>query len=273
MPNLYKQCFVVSETDHTRIINSNQMVEEKLAKLEQEYQAKQRGFAEPDADGFQAGIPATEVEVDYSEEEPVDDSAQLEDARNQAEEILAEARNQADQILEEARNQADAIRQQAKEEGNAAGYQEGCDQAKLELQQEKNALEEERQQMQEQYETRLSQMEPELVDTIIQVFDRVFHIQYSDKREILLYLVTKTMTGADGTSQFHIRVGQDNYLFLETHKDEITAAAGEHAAVSVVSDPLLDETQCMIETENGIYDCSMDTELKNLLKDIKSLSL
>ncbi len=31
----------------------------------------------------------------------------------------------------------------------------------------------------------------------------------------------------------------------------------------------MDETQCMIETDGGLFDCGMDTQMRNLIKDIK----
>ena len=42
--------------------------------------------------------------------------------------------------------------------------------------------------------------------------------------------------------------------------------------LDIVLDPLLDEKQCMIETDGGLFDCGMDTQMRNLTKDIKSLS-
>ena len=34
----------------------------------------------------------------------------------------------------------------------------------------------------------------------------------------------------------------------------------------------LSESQCMIETEAGVYDCSLETELKELCKKLRILS-
>lgn len=69
-----------------------------------------------------------------------------------------------------------------------------------------------------------------------------------------------------------IRVGEANLEFLRAHKEELQAKVGQDMTLDIVLDPLLDETQCMIETDGGLFDCGMDTQMRNLIKDIKSLS-
>ena len=43
-------------------------------------------------------------------------------------------------------------------------------------------------------------------------------------------------------------------------------------SLEIISDLSLEGNQCIIETDTGIFDCSMDVQLKNLIKDLKSLS-
>ena len=55
-------------------------------------------------------------------------------------------------------------------------------------------------------------------------------------------------------------------------KEELQEKVGQDVMLDIVLDPLLDEKQCMIETDGGLFDCGMDTQMRNLAKDIKSLS-
>lgn len=41
----------------------------------------------------------------------------------------------------------------------------------------------------------------------------------------------------------------------------------------MIADPMLEENQCMIETDSGIFNCSLGVQLENLIKDLKSLSI
>ena len=53
--------------------------------------------------------------------------------------------------------------------------------------------------------------------------------------------------------------------------DEIREIVGQKVAIEFVHDAKLKDDQCKIETSFGVFDCGIDTQLDNLLKDIKSL--
>lgn len=44
------------------------------------------------------------------------------------------------------------------------------------------------------------------------------------------------------------------------------------AHVEIIEDMTLSQAECFIETENGIYDCSLDTQLRELERKLKLLS-
>jgi flagellar assembly protein FliH len=121
------------------------------------------------------------------------------------------------------------------------------------------------------YQKRLSELEPDLVEAIIQVFDRVFRIHFEDKKEMLLSLVDNTISHLDAGKHFRIHTSAGNASFLELHLDEIQQTAGYDAVIELVNDDNLQPGICRIETDFGMFDCSLDTELKNLYKDIRSL--
>ena len=54
-------------------------------------------------------------------------------------------------------------------------------------------------------------MEKDLVDVILEVFNKVFHIQFDDKTEILLSLVSDAIMGIEGSKDFRIRVAEVNF--------------------------------------------------------------
>ena len=43
--------------------------------------------------------------------------------------------------------------------------------------------------------------------------------------------------------------------------------------VEIMADAALQERQCMIETDSGVFDCGIDIQLENMIKSLKSLSL
>ncbi|MCI8483620.1 MAG: flagellar biosynthesis protein [Lachnospiraceae bacterium] len=191
--------------------------------------------------------------------------------------MIAEARQQAETILAEARQQAETIRKQAEEAGYENGYgtglQSGNEKAEAELQIKRGQLEEEQRQLEEEYRQKIDELEPYLVDIVAEVFEKVFHVQFDDTREILIYLIQQTILGAEGTKDFQVRVSLKDYEFVENHKSEITEQVGDAVHVEIMADTSLKERQCMIETDSGIFDCGTDLQLDNLIKALRSLSL
>ena len=116
MSNLYKQYFVRTETEKKRVINSNALLEERLAKV-LEQQRREQMQNEMGEEGFSAGIIGENTEV-LSEAELISNAAE------EAERILEEARIQAEEIKADAEKTAEAIYEEAK----AKGYKEGASQ-------------------------------------------------------------------------------------------------------------------------------------------------
>lgn len=56
-------------------------------------------------------------------------------------------------------------------------------------------------------------------------------------------------------------------IFQHLKEDEI----GNDIDIEVVNDANLDTSGCFIETSFGVFDCGIDMELNNLVKDIRSL--
>ena len=69
-----------------------------------------------------------------------------------------------------------------------------------------------------------------------------------------------------------IKVSDANADFIKGKKDEIQEKVGSEVGLDIIADPLLNDSQCIIETDGGIFDCSIDTELDNLIREIRALS-
>lgn len=263
MSNLYKQYFVNHETENKRVINSNALVEERIAKL-LEKQRRERGQGSDSADGFSAGIIGADTEV-FEEVDPV------EQAKEEAEDILAKAKAEAERLISEATSEAEAIREQAKQQG----YFEGSVQKEEELagleEQLENSFAEKNQRLDSEYKTKMDNMEHDLVDVILEVFNKVFHIQFDNKKHVLMYLINNAILNIEGDKKFRIRVADSNVLFLENHRENILERVGHDIELDFIADTSMDGNDCMIETDSGVFDCSLGTQLENLIKDIRSL--
>ena len=156
-----------------------------------------------------------------------------------------------------------------------AGYDDGAALAREEL--EKQSIDHQEQyqkqcqELEADYRTKQESMEADLVDAIIQVFDKVFHIQFGNKKEILLYLIKNTLGSIDAGKHFRILVSEDNWKYVDEHLDELREELGSDVTIETARDRSMNNTECRIETDFGVYDCGVDLELDALCRDIRSL--
>lgn len=282
LSNLYKAQVNQNQGEvYTRVIDHNELLEQKLTALtferkaqlyQQAHEKKKEGqegeeaFAETDA-AFQEGLFGVnlevpqELEIDY-----------VERAKEQADQILSKATADAEEILKKAVQEAENLKETARKQAEEKGYAQGMERARAieaegqkQLQQRKDVLEQD-------YAQRLEAMEPELMDTVIQVFDGVLHTDLSGCRRILLHLIRQTVQHIKNSRQFRIFVSADDYEEIEGRKQEIFQKIGGEAVLDVIMDESMQPGQCKIDTDEGLFDCGLDVQLENLTKSLRQLS-
>lgn len=270
MPNLYKQYAVRTEPNSRRVIDSNELVVKRLENLLAQQKKEQRKTAAASGEnaaednGFSAGIVTEQTEF-------VEEIDPVAEAKKEAERILSEAREEAKEIVAKAKSEGESIKDGARASGYAEGKKEKDDELagrEADLKGKYEALEAS---LKEEYAGKMETMERDLVDVILQVFDRVFHIQFDNKKEILMYLIGDAILNIEGDKKFRVKVADGNVLFLENHKEEILERVGQDIEIEIVADSSLGGNDCTIETDSGVFDCSLGVQLENLIKDLKSL--
>lgn len=268
MPNLFKPWSVQTETREARVINSNALMAEYLEKNAKQHVAEpEEGKTSEGSEEFTEGLFRDEVTVVKAE--PEVDYVAL--AKEEAEQILADANMKAEELI----NQANAQVAQIQEAAKNKGYEEGKAMQESELSALRAELEETFRQkseaLEQDYCEKRENMERDLVDVILNVFNKVFHIQFDNKKHILMYLIDDAIMNIEGEKRFRIKVAPGNVLFLENHKEEILDRVGHDIELEILSDSTMDGNDCIIETDSGVFDCSLGAQLENLIKDIRSL--
>ncbi len=273
--NLVKHMFTsLPQDEEKRLIDSNELVRKRLEKLAQE----DRKSVSDKSGGFVSGLAAEVLEVPEDSGGTVikaQDEAKeiLEQARAEAEGILAQAREEAGRICDEAKARTEAERLQAVNDGRQQGYNEGM----VKAQAHEGAMEQEyaarTRELEEAYEQQIEVLEPQFVDTITAIYQHIFHVELSSYREILTSLISDTLHKLEGNRSFIIHVSKEDYAYVNMQKKQMLAGAvSESASVDVVEDLTLDKNQCMIETENGIFDCGLGTQLTELRERLMLLA-
>ena len=269
------------------VIDSNELAKQLILKQEREYKAKlleeererrlaaMREAGEEIPDGMDADEFLGLADTIMQKDEP-DVSAQveelLEDARNQAQAIIDDANAQAQEILNAAQLNADAMKNLARQDGEKEGYNEGTQRAALELQDAQQQMRAEVERVQNEYMDRQLHMEREIVEMCLPVFEHVFAAELSGRKDVIYHLLDHCIMKIERTGQMQIKVSDANAEYIKSKKDEIQGKVGAEVGLDIIADPLLNDDQCIIETDGGIFDCSIDTELDNLIREIKALN-
>ena len=204
------------------------------------------------------------------ESESADDI--INNARQEADDIIDEANKQAEIILSEAKGQAEEVKSEAHENGYNEGLlsaQNEYNDKAMQLENEYNAKVSE---LEEQYSKMREEIEPDIVNTLMDVFEKVTHTIAEDNKEIVLHLINNVMKNVDNSHEFLIKVSPEDYQFVADNQGKIYCAMSSEVNLEVVQEASLKSSECIIETDTGVFNCSLDIELNNLIKEIKLLS-
>lgn len=291
MSNLIKSGFVAFSQDNKLVIDAN---ESKIIKAidtvaDEVTAGKEDSVEEALAEAF---IRDAELEgMDFGEDVLTMDTSELPDlsgsvqglnqvaekvmksAKSEAESIVSQAHDEAEQMRAAAYDEAESIKQQAREEGYHAGFDEGMQSARKEIQEKSDALErhlqEAKLQLQEKEAELIRDTEHKMVDLLCQFIPSITGVVIENQRDILLYMINTAMQDLDNSKHFVIKVAMDDYEDVAARKDDIYGALNPNVELEIFEDAKLAPMQCLIETDNGIVNISLDVQLENLITALK----
>lgn len=274
MSNLLKRgTTTISEE---RIIDYNELIKLKLKNIAND----RENHGNVDADGFVNGLKADVVEQLLTGSDEDGETAQSqEDVNNQIAAALEEANEQAQTIRDEANEVLAQAHMEARkiiEDAKRTGYEQGAQNAREEYNAKTDELardyEAKKAQLEKEYNDMKASMEPELVETITEVFKKITYTVAEDNKDIIIGLINGVMKNTDISNEFIIKVSPEDYKFLVNNQGKIYCSVSKEVTMDIVEDATMKKNQCIIESDTGVYDCSLDIELNNLIEDIKLLS-
>ena len=186
--------------------------------------------------------------------------------------IMEEAQAKAEQIVNDAKEEAEHIREQALTEGKEEGRTIGLSQGQEELEELKIKLNNERTQLEDQYNNMISKFETDFVEIFINVFERISGIMIDEKKDVILHLINQQIGEVEKSNHYVIRVSKEDFELVNSRKQTLHDYIGNDATIEVIETDTLSRNKCLIETDNSVIDCSIDTQIKNLINDLRMLS-
>ena len=294
MSNLIKSGFVAFSNENTIVIdaNENKIIKSIDSANEEAAMADQSSVEEAIAEAMLEDAGLEDFELADSETSLTMDTSYLPDltealtsnasasaediinsTKKEAEEIINRAHDEAEQLRGEAFDEANSIKEQAKEEGYQEGYENGSSQAAKEYDEKNRKLEERIAEAEESFVQQEKQLvkdtENQMAQWLIKMVHHVTGVSIDGMQGVLLYMINNSMREQDNSHHFVVRVSPDDYEEISKDKDKIYGALNPGIELEIFEDAKLSKMQCLIETDNGIVDVSLDAQLDNLVKALK----
>ncbi|WP_026662516.1 FliH/SctL family protein [Butyrivibrio proteoclasticus] len=285
MSNLFKGGFVNYDDTEKFVIDSNELANQKIEAFQEKELKRQRammseeeGYAPEGDDGdFVPGIDMeqlSQLTEDQGMMEPYPDPQfDMEAMQAEMDLKIQQAQEQADMIIQNAQEQANQIISQAQEEGHRQGYEAGYQEGVQAAEALKADIEQQRGDLEAQYQQIVDGLEPEMVDVLTQIYEHVFGVELRDDKEIILHLLKSTLSRIEPGKDLIVHVSSDDYDDVIEERESLEACiTSPNTTMEIIEDPLLKENECMIESDSGVFDCSLGVELSELSRKLKLLS-
>ena len=287
MSNLFKAGYVSYDSQEARIIDSNELANKKIEAFQEQELKRQRSVMLQDVTEGEEGegegedfIPGIEMEQlsqlteDQSMLEPVPDPQfDMEAMQAEIDLKLQQAQEQADLIIQQAQEQANAIMSDASEKGRQEGYDAGYQEGLAAASEIQADLDRQREELENEYQQMVDELEPEMVDILTQIYEHVFNIELREDKGIILHLLKTTLSRIEPGKDLIVHVSSDDYDDIMDEKESLDACiTSPTTTMEVIEDPLLKQNECMIESDSGVFDCSIGVEMSEITRKLKLLS-
>ncbi|MBH25454.1 MAG: hypothetical protein CMH57_13605 [Myxococcales bacterium] len=162
--------------------------------------------------------------------------------------LLKEARA----VVQEARDQAEAIRQQAQAEGYEAGLNDATEALLL---------------ARAEYDALLKRSEGDLVSLAMELARSLIGHSLELDPKVVVKLTAQTLKLARNHRRIEVRVHPEDAPLLHRHADALRESAGT-PTLFILEDPQVPRHGCRIETEAGIIEADLETQLDLLAQHL-----
>lgn len=245
------------------------------------------------------------------QQKPVDESAisneglteeemqQLTEASQIKEQILQDAEAFAEEQVRAAMDEAAAIRQQAqaeielwwneqrqhdielqtqlKEDGFQQGYEEGVQQAELDLRNQYNEMLQESSQILEQSyllkQQIIQESEPFLIEMSCAIAEKIVSKQLTVESEWVIELIGTVLARRREQGIITLCISPSQFAYIQDAREELLIHIDSQAELQIIPDPSVHDHGCVVRSTFGSIDARIDTQLKEIKNALQHLAV
>lgn len=186
--------------------------------------------------------------------------ALLAEASREAEKIVNEALKEKERLLAELEQARQRVMNEAYKKGFDEGSKAGYHEWSRRIEQAREILCEAR----SEFERTVSQAEPEILSIALKAAEKIVAAEFSEHPEKFVHLVKKAVKEAKGYKEVQVYVHPDHFPRLVERQKEIFSQFYPEGHYFLYPDDRLPENGCVIETEGGKIDASVDSQFQEL---------
>ena len=173
------------------------------------------------------------------------------EASLEAKDILAKAHEQAAQLIEDARQEKDALFEESSERGYAAGLNK-WNEALAEAWSRRDDF--------------LSRNEAELVKLAVAIAEKIVRRSVEAGSDVVLQTVKEALKSVRGERRITIKVNPSEEDELREQANSLKLLGSEVGDLVIVGNPSVSAGGCIVESELGVIDAQIDTQLASIEK-------
>jgi type III secretion protein L len=178
------------------------------------------------------------------------------DAKAEAKRILAEARAEAQALVQSAETYA--------REAREAAYQQGREEALQELTEGLIATREAR-------DKALASVEKDILKLAVKIAEKLIGREMKHDRQTMADLVAQALHQARRSEMVTLRVNPADLALVDEQRERLNPG-GRVRYLDFIADPGVSPKGCLIATDKGAIDASLDTQLRVLERALLSLA-
>lgn len=202
---------------------------------------------------------------------------QIREAAEEAERMLQEGRAQIEAWWEEKRLQDEHLVEALRSEGFKQGYDEGCDKAQKELQEQVEIKMLEAQAvLNEAYQAKdqiIQEAEPFLVELSSAIAEKIIDRQLTEDTDLMLDLIKKNLSRKREQGVITLCVAPSQFSFVQAAREELAFAIDSQAELKILPDASVKDRGCVIRSAYGSVDARIDTQLTEIKKELIRVAL
>ncbi len=201
------------------------------------------------------------------------------DAQKKADEIVADAQAKAEKIINQSKEEAEKIKSNAEAEANEViktnkekaykqgielGKEEGLKQIVEKFNSLTNTLHDSVEEFDQEINERMAVIREDIVKLSIAISRKIIGQELQLDSELIKNIIQDTIRLLDGEEEISIRVSPGDIELLGDYKEQLIALNNGLEKIKIISDESIKEGGCIIETDFGGFDASIDSQLKEI---------